>query len=150
MKVEQKIRGALFLTNHLPPQQLKLLENHPTKFLAMKKNTISKPTNFKDLNDIVLNTVEPTILIFVKNNTFGHYWTERIERDLEDLYTPNLSFQKVISLPQHELNVLTDAGGGPVIFFIRNHQIMEKSLGRISRKEFMDNVKKIYPSLMAA
>lgn len=116
----------------------------------MKNTQINHISNFKELSSLIINTVSPTILAFSVPNTFGQYWLERMEGTLTPFFTNSLIFKINIVQKTDELEVLTREGGGPVIFFIKDRQIIAKSLGRVSEKEFMKQLNSIYPMSQAA
>lgn len=116
----------------------------------MTNTSLDKIANFNELSSCITNTASPTILAFVAPNTFGQYWLERMERNLAHLFTPNLTFRLIIVQEIDELAILTREGGGPIIFFVKDRQIIAKSMGRVSERDFMNQLSSIYSMSQAA
>lgn len=107
-------------------------------------------TDFNELSSFIINTVTPTILAFSAPNTFGQYWLERMYRTITLIYAPELVFKINVVQKRDKLAVLTREGGGPIIFFIKDRQIIAKSMGRVSEEDFMNHLEGIYPMSQAA
>ena len=116
----------------------------------MQNLPISHISNFNELSSFVINTVSPTILALTEPNTFGQYWLERMNQTIAPLFTTDLLFRINIIQRIDELEILTREGGGPIIFFIKDRKIVRKSMGRVSEKDFMEQLNSIYPISLAA
>jgi len=114
-------------------------------------STINHPiTTFTELNSFIINTESFAILAFSEPNSFGQYWLERMEQKVESSAISNLNFRIELPSQRNELSVLTRAGGGPIIFFIRNRKIIAKSMGRVSEYDFMKHLNQIQSITQAA
>lgn len=116
----------------------------------MKNPSIRYINDFNELNSFIINTVSPTILALAAPDTFGQFWLERMKRTMVNSSYTDLIFNITLTQESNELAILTKEGGGPIIFFIKDRQIVEKSMGRVSEHDFMNHLNSIYPISQAA